>query len=295
MSLRWSISRQGGFVPDKNYSLIANGQKIDLRGDWYYQVGQVLEFPGAEHHESSDYDPQISLTGLYNTMVAPAVQYAVKGFLWNQGEGNTGFPKEYAKYLPALIRDWRSKWNEGDIPFLYAQLPGFMEVEYSPSESDWAQLRQSQLETLAVPNTGMAVTIDLGEWNDIHPLNKKDVGERLALWAEHLSTGSEDSDYSGPIYQSYTRAGNKMILSFSHTGSGLMVRGSGDLYYFSIAGADKKYIWASAAIDGDKVIVWNDKLANPVSVRYAWANNPEGANLCNRKGLPASPFETDNE
>ena len=252
-----------------------------------------MEFPGAEHHETSDYNPQTSITGLYNTLVAPAVLYAIKGFLWNQGEGNTGSPKEYAKYLPALIRDWRSKWNEGDIPFIYAQLPGFMEVEYSPSESNWAQLRQSQLEALAVPNTGMAVTIDLGEWNDIHPLNKKDAGERLALWAEHLAYGSDDPDYSGPLFESYTTEGNKMILKFSHTGSGMVVRGGGGLYYFSIAGADKNYIWAKAAIEGDKVIVWNEKLANPVSVRYAWANNPEGANLYNKKGLPASPFETE--
>ncbi len=286
---------KGGFVPDKNYSLVANGQKIDLRGEWTYQVGQVLEFPGAEHHESSDYDPQISLTGLYNTMVAPAIPFAIKGFLWNQGEGNTGFPKDYEKYLKALIGDWRTKWNEGDIPFLYTQLPGFMEVEYSPSESNWAQLRQSQLNAMAVPNTGMAVTIDLGEWNDIHPLNKKDAGERLALWAEHLAYGSDDPDYSGPLYESYSTEGNKMILKFSHTGHGLMVHGGGDLYYFSIAGADKKYIWANATIDGDRVIVWNDKLANPVSVRYAWANNPEGANLYNKKGLPASPFETENK
>ena len=285
---------KGGFVPDKHYALTANGQTIDLRGDWTYQVGQVLEFPGAEHHESSDYDPQISITGLYNTMVAPAVPYAIRGFLWNQAEGNTGFPKEYAKYLPALIRDWRAKWNEGDIPFLYAQLPGFMEVEYSPSESDWAQLRQSQLEVLAIPYTGMAVTIDAGEWNDIHPLNKKDVGERLALWADHLVYDSKDPDYSGPVYQSYTIVGNKIILSFSHTGTGLVVKGGGDLYYFSIAGADNKYVWAHAKIEGDKIIVWSDKVANPESVRYAWANNPEGANLYNKKGLPASPFETDN-
>jgi len=286
---------KGGFVPDKNYSLVANGQMIDLRGDWTYQVGQVLEFPGAEHHETNDYDPQISLTGLYNTMIAPAIQYAVKGFLWNQGEGNTGNAKDYAKYLPALIHDWRTKWNEGDIPFIYAQLPGFMEVEYSPSESNWAQLRQSQLETLTVPNTGMAVTIDAGEWNDIHPLNKKEVGERLALWAEHLAYGSKDPDYSGPIYQWFTVTGDKIILNFSHTGSGLMIKGGGDLNYFSIAGEDKKWVWAKATIDGDKVIVWSDKVPNPVTVRYAWANNPEGANLYNKKGLPASPFETSDQ
>jgi sialate O-acetylesterase len=284
---------KGGFVPDKNYSLVSGNQQIDLRGEWTYQVGQVLNYPGAETHEADDYNPQISLTGLYNTMVAPVIHYTVKGFLWNQGEANTGNAKDYANYLPAMIRDWRAKWNEGEIPFLYAQLPGFMEVEYSPSESDWAQLRQSQLETLTVPNTGMAVTIDAGEWNDIHPLNKKDIGERLALWAEHLAYGSTDPDYSGPVYHSFTVEDNKIRLYFDRVGSGLMVKGGGDLYYFSIAGADRKYVWAKARIEGDRIIVWNDKIPNPASVRYAWANNPEGANLYNKKGLPASPFETD--
>ena len=178
--------------------------------------------------------------------------------------------------------------------FYMRSWPGFMEVEYSPSESDWARLRQSELEALNLPNTGMAVTIDAGEWNDIHPLNKKDVGERLASWAEHLAYGSDDPDYSGPIYQSYKIEGNKMILSFSHVGTGLMVKGGGELYYFAIAGADNKYVWAKAEISGDKIFVWNDEITNPVSVRYAWANNPEGANLYNKRGLPASPFETGN-
>jgi sialate O-acetylesterase len=285
---------KGGFTPDKNYSLVANGERIDLRGEWIYQVGQVLKYPGAETHEADDYNPQTSLTGLFNTMVQPATRYAIKGFLWYQGEANTGNPKDYAKYLPVLIRDWREKWNEGDIPFLFAQLPGYMEVEYSPSESNWAQLRQSQLEALTVPNTGMAVTIDAGEWNDIHPLNKKDVGERLALWAEHLCYGSKDPDYSGPVYRSYAIDGNKVILNFSQVGTGLAIKGGGDLYYFSVAGADKKYVWARAKIVGDQILVWSEKIPNPVYVRYAWANNPEGANLYNKKGLPASPFETEN-
>jgi sialate O-acetylesterase len=290
-----NTSEKGGFVPDKNYSLQANGQKIDLRGDWTYQVGQVQNPHKEEGYGSYDWITHNSPAGLYNAMVAPAIQYRIKGFLWYQGEADWSNPKDYAKYLPALIKDWRNKWNEGETPFLFAQLPGFMEVEYSPSESDWAQLRQGQLEALVLPNTGMAVTIDIGEWNDIHPLDKKDVGGRLALWAEHLAYGSKDPDYSGPIYQSYHVEGNKIILYFNHTGTGLMVKGSGDLYYFAIAGADKKYVWANAKIDGDNIVVWNDKIPNPVSVRYAWANNPEGANLCNKKGLPASPFETDSK
>ncbi len=290
-----NTSEKGGFVPDKNYSIEANGQKIDLRGDWTYQVGQVQHPLKDEGYGSYDWVTHNSPTGLYNTMVAPAIHYAIKGIVWYQGEADWGNAKDYAKYLQALINDWRKKWNEGEIPFLFAQLPGFMEVEYSPSESDWAQLRQSELEALNLPNTGMAVTIDLGEWNDIHPLDKKDVGERLAFWAEHLAYGSNDPDYSGPVYQSYKIEGNKITLSFSHVGTGLIVKGGGELYYFAIAGADKKYVWAKAEINGDKIIVWNDAVPNPVSVRYAWANNPEAANLYNKRGLPASPFETDNK
>jgi sialate O-acetylesterase len=138
----------------------------------------------------------------------------------------------------------------------------------------------------------MAVAIDAGEWNDIHPLDKKDVGDRLALWARRLAYGERDLVCSGPIYRSGTVEGNKIILSFTNTGSGLIVKDGGDLYYFSIAGADKRYVWAKATIEGDKVVVWSDAVPNPVSVRYAWANNPEGANLYNKEGLPASPFET---
>jgi sialate O-acetylesterase len=286
---------KGGFVPDKNYSLNANGEKIDLRGEWAYQVGLVTNLQKNEGYGSYEWNTQNSLTGLYNTMVAPAINYGIRGFVWYQGEADCNNPKAYAKYLPALIKDWRNKWDEGEIPFLYAQLPGFMEVEYSPTESDWAQMRQSQLKTLAVPNTGMAVTIDAGEWNDIHPLDKKDVGERLAFWAEHLSYNSPDSDYSAPIYQSFKIEGNKIILNFNHIGSGFIIKGGGDPYYFSIAGADRKYVWANSKIDGNRIIVWSDKITDPLYVRYAWANNPEGANLYNKKGLPVSPFSTDDQ
>jgi sialate O-acetylesterase len=287
-----NYSGKGGFVPDKNYSLNSNGERIDLRGDWTYQVAQVMH-PRVDSTTSDEWIMKNSVTGLYNTMVAPAIQFAVKGFLWNQGESNCSNPENYTKYLTALINDWRSKWNEGQIPFLYSQLPGFMDVEYSPSESNWAQMRQNQLEVLTVPNTGMAVTIDAGEWNNLHPLDKKDVGDRLALWAERLAYGSNDPDYSGPVYQSSKIEANKVIISFNNVGSGLMVKGGGDLYYFAIAGTDKKYIWANAKINGDHIVVWSDEVPNPVAVRYAWADNPEGANLYNKNGLPASPFETD--
>jgi len=291
-----NTSGKGGFVPDKNYSLQANGQIIDLRGQWDYQVQQV--FPKTIYSPPGEQiTPPIvaqnSPTGLYNTMVAPALNYSICGFLWYQGETNAGKPKEYAKLLPALINDWRSKWGLGNIPFLFAQLPNYMDVDYVPVESDWAQLRQSQLQSLKVANTGMSVGLDAGEWNDIHPLNKKQIGERLALWAEKLVYGDDHIVYSGPVYKSATVQGNRMVLNFDHVGSGLTAKGEPQLYHFAIAGADKKYVWARAKIEGNTVIVWNESISKPVAVRYAWADNPDGANLYNQEGLPASPFETE--
>jgi sialate O-acetylesterase len=167
-----------------------------------------------------------------------------------------------------------------------------MEVKEQPSEGGWAELREAQLKTLAVANTGMAVTIDLGEWNDIHPLNKEDVGKRLVLAAQKAAYGDEKAVYSGPIYQSMKIEGNKIILTFANTGGGLTAKGDVELKYFAIAGADKKFVWAKAKVEYNNIVVWNDQLANPVAVRYAWADNPEGANLYNKEGLPASPFET---
>jgi len=225
-------------------------------------------------------------------MVAPLINYAVKGFLWYQGEANTGRAEDYAKLQPAQIADWRNLWQQPNAPFLFVQLPGFMDMNYLPSESQWASLRESQLKSLSVPNTGMAVAIDLGEWNDIHPDRKKEVGERLALAAEKIAYG-ENIVYSGPIYQSSSINGNKIIIIFSNIGSGLISNDEEELSEFAIAGADKKFVWAKAKIEGDKVIVWNDNIANPMYVRYAWADNPVNPNLFNKEGLPASPFRTD--
>jgi sialate O-acetylesterase len=282
---------KGGFVPDKPYYLTANNQNIDLRGDWQYKVGQAYS-PG-DLPQGGGFSAQNEPTGLYNTMVAPAINYTIKGFVWYQGEANTGRAAEYNQLLPALIADWRTKWNEGTLPFLYAQLPNFMDVQYLPSESQWAELREAELNTLSVPNTGMAVAIDAGEWNDIHPVNKKPVGERLALAAEKVAYGDNSVVASGPIYQSAKVEGDKIIITFSNVGSGLIAKGGGELNQFAIAGADKKFVWAKAVIDGDKVIVSNPDVANPMYVRYAWADNPDGANLYNKEDLPASPFRTD--
>ena len=285
-------SGKGGFVPDKPYWLVAGTDSIDLRGEWLYKVGQVFRpvVPGPEA-----VTPAISMqnepTGLYNTMVAPLINYQIKGVLWYQGETNTGKPQEYRKLLPALIADWREKWKQGPFPFLFVQLPNFMEVKYLPSESQWAELRSGQLKSLSVLNTAMAVTIDAGEWNDIHPLEKKVVGERLALAARKLAYGDEKLVYSGPIYKSSLKEEGNIIIEFDHIGSGLMVKGGGDLNHFAIAGADRKFVWADARIENNSVIIRSDEIKNPVYVRYAWADNPEGANLYNIEGLPASPFE----
>ncbi|PRY24542.1 sialate O-acetylesterase [Spirosoma oryzae] len=287
---------KGGFVPDKPYSLFAGADTVDLKGTWQYKVGvafRPVEGSGfAGGNPAGGISAQNQPTALYNAMVAPEIRYAIKGFCWYQGESNAGKPAEYAQLLPALIADWRSKWQQGTLPFLYVQLPGFMDYSYQPSESGWAVLRESQLSALSVPNTAMAVAIDLGEWNDIHPDNKKDVGERLALAA--LKTAyHENIVASGPLYQSAKVDGNKIVLSFTDVGSGLATRDREAPGDFAIAGADKKFVWANARIEGNTVVVSSDDVPNPQFVRYAWADNPANANLINKEGLPASPFRTD--
>ena len=281
---------KGGFVPDKPYCIFSGNDTIDLKGTWQYKVGEVYQ-PRAGFG-SGAISAQNQPTALYNAMVAPLINYTIKGFLWYQGEANTGRAEEYAKLQPAQIIDWRNKWKQGELPFLYVQLPGFMDYNYLPSESNWAMLREAQLKSLSVPNTAMAVAIDLGEWNDIHPDNKKDVGERLALAAEKIVYG-ENRVCSGPIYQSSTIEANKIIISFTNSGSGLITIDGEELSEFAIAGADKKFVWAKAKIDGNKIVVWNDDIQNPMYVRYAWADDPVNPNLYNKEGLPASPFRTD--
>jgi sialate O-acetylesterase len=281
---------KGGFVPDKPYCIFTGNDTIDLKGYWQYKVGEAYkpQTAGGGGGISAQNQP----TGLYNAMIAPLINYSAKGFLWYQGEANTIRAEEYAKLQPAQIIDWRTKWKQGDLPFLYVQLPGFMDYNYLPSESQWAALRESQLRSLSVPNTAMVVAIDLGEWNDIHPDNKKTVGERLALTAEKLAYG-ENIIYSGPIYESSKVEGNKITITFSSVGSGLITNDGEELSEFAIAGADKKFVWAKAKIEGDKIIVWNDSVASPMYVRYAWADDPVNPNLFNKEGLPASPFRTD--
>jgi sialate O-acetylesterase len=279
-------SGKGGFVPDKPYCLIAGSDTVDLKGYWQYKVGEVFtgQMTGGRVFSAQDQP-----TSLYNAMLAPITSYTIKGFLWYQGESNTSRAVEYARLQPSMIADWRAKWKQGNLPFLYVQLPNFGDYNYQPSESQWAELREAQSKSVAVPNTAMAVAIDLGEWNDLHPDRKKPVGERLALAAEKMVYGM-NIVASGPTYRSSVIDGNKIVIQFDNTGSGLVTRDGEDPQEFAVAGRDKKFVWANARIEGDKVIVWSDSIKDPKYLRYAWSDNPVNANLYNKDGLPAGPF-----
>ncbi|OLY93493.1 sialate O-acetylesterase [Cnuella takakiae] len=281
---------KGGFVPDKPYYLLAGNQQIDLKGVWQYKVGTAFTPVTATPGISLQNQP----TALYNSMIAPLVPYTLKGILWYQGESNAGNPAAYAKLFPAFIRNWRQLFGQGALPFLFVQLPNFMDADYLPAESGWAATREAQASALSEPNTAMAVAIDLGEWNDIHPDNKKDVGMRLARAAQKL-VYRENIVGSGPMFEKATVQEDKIIISFTETGSGLTTSDGEAPGYFAIAGADKKFVWANTRIAGNTVVAWSDEVPLPLYVRYAWADNPHGANLYNKEGLPAAPFRTDGD
>ncbi len=281
---------KGGFVPDKPYFIFTENDTVDLKGYWQYKVGAV--YKPFEGERVSGISAQNQPTSLFNAMVAPATPFKVKGFLWYQGESNAGHPETYERLQRGLIKNWRKVWGQGDLPFLFVQLPNFLEVDYLPSESNWALMREAQLHALAEPNTGMAVAIDLGEWNDIHPDNKKDVGERLAENALRIAY-REEVVGTGPLFRKASIQGHKIIVEFDHLGEGLRSLDGEPLSEFSIAGEDKEFVWAKAKIVGTTVEVWSDEVDDPKYVRYAWANNPDNPNLGNSVGIPASPFRTD--
>jgi sialate O-acetylesterase len=225
-------------------------------------------------------------------MIHPIVPYTIKGAIWYQGESNAGRAYQYRKLFPAMITSWRDSWKQGDFPFYFVQLANYQKTKPEPAEDSWAELREAQVMTLALPRTGMAVTIDIGDEKTIHPLNKKDVGERLARWALAKDYG-KDVVFSGPVYKSMKSDGDKIVLAFDYTDGGLVAGNNTPLKQFAIAGADKKFVWADAEIVGDTVVVKSPQVPNPVAVRYAWQMNPQGCNLYNKAGLPASPFRTD--
>jgi sialate O-acetylesterase len=231
-------------------------------------------------------------TGLYNGMIAPIKNFAIAGAIWYQGESNAGRAYQYRKLLPAMINCWRRAWAQGDFPFYIVELANFMAVQTDPNEgSGWAELREAQtMTTTALPNVGIACIIDIGEAGDIHPKNKLDVGNRLALIALARDYGRK-IEFSGPMYAGMKVEGAAIRISFTHLDGGLVVRG-GALKGFVVAGADKKFVWASARVEGSTVVVSADGITEPVAVRYDWANNPQG-NLYNMAGLPTNPFRTD--
>ncbi len=230
---------------------------------------------------------------LFNGMIAPLAPYAIRGAIWYQGESNAGggSAQLYGLQLATMIRNWRQLWGQGDFPFEWVQLPNFRAPQTEPIQTDgWVIVQEEMLKTLAVPNTGMAITIDVGEANDIHPKNKQEVGKRLALWALGTTYG-KDIVYSGPVYKSMRKQDGKIVVQFDHCGDKLVAK-DGKLKGFAIAGEDQEFVFADAEIKGNTVVVSSPDVKKPVAVRYAWASNPD-CNLVNSAGLPASPFRTD--
>ena len=280
-----------GFVPDKPYRIVADEAEIDLTGSWKYRVGRTAArrqpgaFPGA---------PRRGFTGagLFNGMVNPLKDYSFCGVIWYQGESNASEAAAYEGLLGALVESWREFFSSPDLPVLICQLPNYMDKYDHPTDSDWARLREAQLKVFrSTPRTGLVVGYDTGEYNDIHPLNKKDLAKRLFLWTRQLCYG-EKVVASGPVYEGMKIEGDRIVLSFSSTGGGLRSR-DGALRHFAIAGEDGRFVWADAVIKGNTVVVSSPEVPYPVAVRYAWADNPDEANLINREGLLASPFRTD--
>jgi sialate O-acetylesterase len=264
---------------------------MSLAGTWLSHTAFQLD-PQRDPVRPAEGDESHVATLLYNAMIAPLIPYGIRGAIWYQGEENTSRHLQYRKLFPAMIDAWRRAWGQGDFPFYFVQLANYMQRLDAPSESDWAGLREAQRRTLARPNTGMAVTIDIGDAGNIHPPNKQDVGKRLALWAEAKLYGRRNLAYSGPLYKRMKVQGDTIAVSFDHAQGGLLAAGGGKLEGFAIAGADGKFVWANARIDGERVVVSSPQVRKPRAVRYGWADNP-AVNLTNRAGLPASPFQTD--
>lgn len=237
-------------------------------------------------------------TELYNAMIAPLIPYTIKGAIWYQGESNSGRAHQYRTLYADMIRNWRKDWNQGDFTFIGVQLAPFdprhtlEQILAAPTESNWAELREAQnLSAEVLKNCGVAVITDVGDKDDIHPTKKEPVGARLALQARKIAYG-EKLVSSGPTYKSASFGGGKVTLSFNNVGSGLEARG-GELTGFALCGADRKFVWGKAEIQGNKIVVSNPQVPQPEAVRFGWADFPV-VNLFNKEGLPASPFRTDN-
>ena len=227
---------------------------------------------------------------VYNAMIHPLLSFSIKGVLWYQGENNVGNAEPYTDWLTCMIGDWRNRWNS-ELPFYIIQLPNFDSINKKPL---WAEMRDAQSKVLAVPGTHLIVTSDLGDPYDLHPRNKQEVGMRAALQALHYEYGYSDIVSESPMFERMEINGDKVIITFKNTGSGLEIRSRyGCLQGFAIAGEDKKFHWALGELKDNRIVIWSPKVPNPVAVRYNWENNPDG-NLYNKDGLPACLFRTDN-
>ena len=283
---------EGGFrgEPDSLRLARGDGATLPLAEPWHYQVG--LDLRNGEMPQRPP-GPQHLPTVLYNAMIHPLIPYGIRGAIWYQGESNAGRAYQYRSLFAEMIRDWRAQWGQGDFTFLFVQLANFMAPQTDPNEaSAWAELREAQAMALDLPNTGMAVIIDIGEADDIHPRNKTDVGERLARWALANTYGHDSLVYSGPLYREMEKEGREVRLHFDHVGGGLTTPEGEPLMGFAIAGPDSVFVQGEARIEDGTVVVSSPYVDNPMAVRYGWANNPE-ATLYNEAGLPASPFRTD--
>ena len=261
---------------------------IPLQGDWKQKSAGTLAGLGERPGNLFPGDIKNAPAFLFGGMVNPIIPYGIRGAIWYQGESNATRAYQYRTLFPTMIQDWRTRFGQGDFPFYFVQLASFK----TNSGTAWPELREAQTMTLSLPNTGMAVALDLGNPNDIHPRNKFDVGQRLAMIAEAKDYG-KNTVYSGPMYKSSKVEGDKIHITFDQIGSGLAVRKDEKLTQFTIAGADKKFVPATAVIEGNEIIVSNPDVKSPVAVRYAWQDNAMDANLINKEGLPASPFRTD--
>lgn len=278
----------GGIYSEEELLYIeVDSKKHALAGTWNYAVSV-----DSRDYGTVDLGPNTYPSLLFNAMIAPLVQFPIKGVIWYQGESNTGNPQLYKTLFPNMIVNWRERWGD-NFPFYWVNLANYMAADKTPSESEWAELREAQTATLRLPATGQALAIDIGDANDIHPRNKQEVGRRLALLALKNDYGKETIS-SGPVATSWQTKENQIIVTFKTDGSALTTSDKyGYIRGFAIAGHDKKFVWAQAFIDGNKVVVWSPSIENPAFVRYGWGNNPDDANLTNSVGLPATPFRSD--
>ncbi len=302
---------------DLSVSSIVVGKPM-IPGTWMRKIEQQYPALSAESRAALPAAPGVeplswqAPSHLFNAMIYPLIPYAIQGVVWYQGENNIERAWQYRKALPLMIADWRSRWGQGDFAFYICQLANKNDKPAAPGDSNWAELRESQSATLSVPNTGEAVLIDLGDSVNIHPRNKKDVGARLSALALAGTYGQKIVG-SGPVYQSMKVDGDKIRLTFTGAGTGLVAKplpetysvdsetgakaptvrnSSSELEGFAICGEDRKWTWANAKIEGGEVVVSSPQVPSPVAVRYAWSSNPT-CNLYNAEGFPASPFRTD--